>query len=155
MGGCARTNCPGSAPRRPWALAALATTRGYPLGFCSRASVNAGGILLFILFIARGEAYKGEVLTPEGEFESATGLASPAPVVRRTDAIVLLRSIATADPVLAAGGGVQTSDRGTPTEVDGRTVLEVTSRYGANGQVDAVVDCTSGLVRKLTWRSYG
>ena len=107
------------------------------------------------MLIARGESYDGEVLAPEGEFESAIGLDSPVPVVRRADAVVLLRRIAAVDPVLVAGGGVLVNDRGVPTERNGRTVLEVTAKYGTNGQVDAVVDCTSGLVRTITWRSYG
>lgn len=107
------------------------------------------------MFIARGEAYGGEMLAPEGEFESATGLGSPVPVVRRADAIVRLRRGAAADPALVAGGGLQGRDRGVPTAGNGRTVLEVTWTYGANGQVDAVVDCASGLVRRIVWRSYG
>lgn len=119
---------------------------------CVRESIN--GAQLVVTVGRAGTAYNGEHLAPEGEFESASSPLSPTPIKRREDAIAMLRTLRSNDPVLAADGGAQ-SNTGTPSTTNGRTTIEVTSKYGANGRVVTSVDCGTGLVRKVTWESFG
>ena len=119
---------------------------------CIRESAN-GGQLVAVVGRA-GTAYNGELLAPEGEFESASSPVSPTPIKRREDAVAMLRALRSKDPVLAADGGVQSS-AGPPSTTNGHAVVEVTSKYGTNGRVVTAVDCGTGLVRKVTWESFG
>lgn len=119
---------------------------------CLPESAN-GGQLVAVVGRA-GAAYNGELLAPVGEFESASSPVNPTPINRREDAIAMLRTLRSKDPVLAAGGGVLNSS-GTPSTTNGHTVVEVTSKYGTNGRVVTAVDCGTGLVRKVTWESFG
>jgi hypothetical protein len=119
---------------------------------CVRESANAAQL---VAVVGRaGTAYTGELLAPEGEFESASSPLSDTVIKRRDDAISMLRRLAASDSALAADGGIQSSS-GVPAEVDGHRVVEVSSKYGVNGRVLTFVDCSSGLVRRISWQSFG
>jgi hypothetical protein len=75
-------------------------------------------------------------------------------VTTREDAVAMLREVAARDPALGSLNGVQSASE-EPHDVAGHTVVEATAKYGTAGRVHAVVDCDSGLVRRVDWLSFG
>lgn len=123
---------------------------GRPL--CLPESLNGAQFIATV--IRAGEAYNGELLAPAGDFESASSPLRAAVIKRRDDAIMMLRGLAGEAAAVAASGGIQSSS-GEAVGVNGRTVIEVRSKYGSTGRVVTVVDCVTGLVRKVAWESFG